>query len=126
MQISGFSRFTSDDFRNVPAWFKAVIVILNPLIDTLNQLLQNGIDLRYNIQAEQQTINIVGGTATQVYLQTLTLAPHNVRAGNAGSTEEVSMVNIIGYDNTGINPIVVVRFQSGTTSAIPVLLTFEP
>lgn len=127
--FTGLARFTSDDFTNTPDWFKRAIALFNPVVDTLNQTLANGIDTTNNVLCERKQVNIAHDTPTSILmtgaLGQSSTQPKFVRAGFA-SGETVVGCSITGYDSTGLNPIVTVLFDSGTTEAVSVWLLFEP
>ena len=124
MKISPFRRFNSDDYPSAASYFSDFLGSLNVIVDALNNLLQNNIDITYNMAAERQTQMMTHGVAQNIKLNTLKQTPSLVRVGYAGGY--VATAAITNYNSDGTVQVTVYFQGTAPTTPVSTLLVFEP
>lgn len=119
MRIRPFTRLSTDDFRGAEPWFITFLETMNPMIDTLNSLVQNNINIDDNLLAERQTVLLSHGVPVTIKLRKLRQQPYFVRVGYAAG--HVGTGAVTGYNSDGSVQVTV--YFSGTIPTTPVLTT---
>lgn len=126
MKIQSFRRFTMQDYTGAPTWFQNFLNALDPMIDTLNFLLQNNIDLDNNILGERQTISLKHNVPITVKMKTLgQTRPNIVTVGYAQGF--IGSAAITAYNADGTVDVTVF-FQGAIlpTGSVSTMLFFQP
>ena len=124
MQIRPLPRFLQDDYPSAGAWFYNFLGNLNSIIDTINPLIQSGIDTFYNINCERQTVTLSHNTPIQITLKTLDAIPRFVRVGYAAGY--IGVGAITSYNTNGTFMVTVYFVGTAPTAAVSTMLIFEP
>jgi hypothetical protein len=124
MKFRPFRRFVIDDYPTSQSWFRDFLDALNPLIDTLNPMLQNGLDTTYNLTGERQVISLQHGVPVTVKLNSLKSQPVFVRCGYASGY--VASAAVTAYNGDG--SVTILPYFAGTppASSVSVTVFFEP
>lgn len=125
MKIGPFTRFNRNDYRNLPDAFYEVLDNLNPLVDTLNKLLQGNIDIDNNMLAERQLVSVEHAVPVTLRMRKLRTPPFLVRAGYS-SGNRVAAANITQINSDGTVQVVVDFLSPAPTGPVEVVLVFEP
>ncbi|PJI40412.1 hypothetical protein [Ferrovibrio sp.] len=123
MKFPILKRMSQDDFRTAPKWFDAVLSIINPIIDFMNQSMPNGLNIDDNLEAEVQVITAKHATTKTVRLNKLKRLPRFMRTGYAGGQVVVG-AQIVRYGTNTVD--VRLLFEGAPTGEIKVTVCFEP
>jgi hypothetical protein len=124
MKISALNRFNIDDYSNSPQWFQNFLNNLNTIVINLNNLIQNNVDLTYNILCERQTVSLKHGVPITITLRSLKTRPTLVRVGYASGY--VGTGAITAYNTSGTLQVTVYFSGTAPTGAVSTVLVFEP
>jgi len=123
MKLAPFKRITSDDVSsNAPSWLDGLLGLINTPIELVTNGLLNNLTLSENFRAEVQTVPIVSGANTTVYLQKLKIRPIFMLVGYANG-EIVSASNIVSY-LSATQPVVNITFKSGIATPVNTNICF--
>jgi len=124
VKIRPLKRFLQDDYRSAPQWFFDFLGSLNQAVDTLNPALQNGLDLDNNMTAERQQVTVTHNVPITVRMRRIGTTPRLVRLGYAAGY--VGTANVTAYKSDGGVTVTVFFLGTVPTTAVSVVLIFEP
>lgn len=83
LQIKRLSR---EDFKDAPAWIERLIIWLNQFVEYVGALVNNGISLDANVQAQVKSFEVLAGAApgnnTLSFACTMRVAPRMLFKGS--------------------------------------------
>jgi len=124
MKFRPLKKFLQDDFKDAPQYFFDFLANLNLIVDSLNPLLQNGIDIDNNQTAERQSVSLSHNTPVSVRMRRMTAQPNIVRLGYAGGNPGTAY--IAGYNTDGTVRVGVFFHGTAPTAPVSCILIFEP